>query len=764
MKRILASGVAVLALSACSAEYFVATDGNDVADGTRTAPFATVARGISAARGTPGPNVVTLLPGVHTLERTLELDARDSGLVLRADKPGTAVLTGGRRITDWKRDGNSFWCADLPEVKAGTWNFRALSVNGVLAPRACFPGGTNRFENLGDWSLPLLPALAGHWERKPTRAELVTMPYKASDLPDSLDFKSAELRLYHMWNETLSGVASNDLQRHIVYLSVPAAWPMGACGRRQYEVYNVREGMTAPGQWYLDRTRGKLVYWPKSGETPAKLVVEAPRLERLLVAKGDRKKRVDGLRLEGLVFQSTTPPMQGAGFGGGDMAGAIEMSFTTNCVLANVEVRAVGGSGVKMSSSARFRVSRCDVHDVGCRGVGVSGSDGVVEDTRICHVGRIYPCASVMGAYGDRIAIRRCELFDGPYSGIIGGGTDMLYEDNRIHRVMRVLHDGAAIYGNMVRGVMRGNVVHDIVPNGKGFGASAFYYDEGAVDCIIERNVAYGVARPVHNHITRNTQVRDNVFLSDGDMRISFQNSIGCAFARNTCVVRGKFEVSCPEAVPTWQDNRVFKSVGRDGERTEIGNAEPARLPLARQYALPAPRTDKAPVPDGEFAGGEWPGKWTTLGRDANRLFIGGATAFVRAAWDDRFLHVGVLATNFRTATFSDGAQWGVDDGIELLIAGKTFRAFLCGKTETEIPGVSAYAGRKKGWKPWDWAKPNIYEVSIPFTALGIEPKTGTQIPFNARVHNHEYGEERWFEAPCPFPDGTAPAPKLILK
>ena len=161
---------------------------------------------------------------------------------------GRTRIWGGRRLTGWRPDGDKFWSMDLPEVKDGTWNFRALVVDGVLAPRACFPGGTNRFDNLGTWNLPLLPGVAGHWPRPPTHAELVTMPYKAEDLPDTMDFRNAEIRLYHMWSESLSTVASNDLARHVVYLSQPAAWPMGACGRRQYEVYNTREGMTAPGQ------------------------------------------------------------------------------------------------------------------------------------------------------------------------------------------------------------------------------------------------------------------------------------------------------------------------------------------------------------------------------------------------------------------------------------------------------------------------------------------------------------------------------------
>ena len=92
--------------------------------------------------------------------------------------------------------------------------------------------------------------------------------------------------------------------------------------------------------------------------------------------------------------------------------------------------------------------------------------------------------------YGRKIHLYRNEIHDAPYSGIIGGGKDHLIEQNLIYRVMRELHDGAAIYGNMTNCIIRGNVVRDVVEIGKGFGASAYYLDEGARDCIIERNVA----------------------------------------------------------------------------------------------------------------------------------------------------------------------------------------------------------------------------------------------------------------------------------
>lgn len=731
------------AMAGNGAEFFVSPAGSDDAAGSAVAPFATVQRAVDEARKAGGTNTVTFRSGVYRLAQTLTLDGRDSWLTLRAEKPGAAVISGGEPMKGWRRDGDRFWCVDVPGVKDGSWRFRMLLVNGAMAPRACFPGGTNRFENLGDWKLPLLPALAGHWERKPTFGELVTMPYKPEDLPDTLDFRSAEIRLYHMWAQSQSSVASNDLSRHVLYLSRPAAWPMGACGRRKYEVLNVREGLTEPGQWQLDHVNGILTYWPKNGEDMSKLKVEAPRLEILMMVKGTKKKPVSGLRIEGLVLENTTPPMRNAGFGGANMSAAVEMDCVTDVALERVEIRNTGGSGLVMRNAGRCRIDDCDIHDVGARGVGLYGSDSRIERSRVCRVGRMFHSSSIAGVGGERITVRGCEMFDGPYSGIIGSGNGMLFEGNTIHHVMRVLHDGAAIYGNMSRTVIRGNVAHDITPNGKGFGASAYYYDEGATDSVVERNVAMGVATPVHNHMTRNIQVRDNMFVSDGDMTISFARSVGCSFERNTCVAGGKLKVTWPDAIVSWTGNRTFHR-RPDGERIEVDDGKPDFTPQKPQSPLRALRTDAPPMCDGEFAGGEWPGKWTAVNRDERRMLIGGPAAYVRAAWDATNLYVGVLMTNFRSARLTEGATWGVDDGVEVNVAGRRIRAYGNGTVDAAAVGkIAAHAGRKKGWKPWDGNKPLIYEFAVPFAALGVTPAKDVRMPFNVQVHCGEHNEDR---------------------
>ena len=726
------------------------------------APGAPIADAVAKARAAGGTNTVTLAAGDWFLEEPLVLDTRDSGLTVRGAGAGRTRIWGGRRLTGWRPDGDKFWSMDLPEVKDGTWNFRALVVDGVLAPRACFPGGTNRFDNLGTWNLPLLPGVAGHWPRPPTHAELVTMPYKAEDLPDTMDFRNAEIRLYHMWSESLSTVASNDLARHVVYLSQPAAWPMGACGRRQYEVYNTREGMTAPGQWYLDRTRGKVVYWPKPGQDMSKLLVVAPRLETVVRVAGSKKGPVRGLTLADFTVQAATPPDRRAGFGGGDLPPAVLLVETEKCAAERLEVCNVGGMGVRIGGIGT-RLAACDVHHIGARGVSAYGEGLLVVSNRICHVGVQYPSSCALGVGGKNVEVRRNEIYDSPYSGIIGGGTDMLYEENCIHHVMRVLHDGAAIYGNMTRGVMRGNVVHDIVPVGKGFGASAFYYDEGALDCVIERNVAYGVPRPIHEHMTRGTQVRDNTFIADGDMSISFQRSVDCTFERNTLVLGGKLNCTFPEGIRTWEGNRVFRGGSRsratDGgaDRLDIGEARPTARVQAPRRPFAVPRAETPPEPDGIFAPGEWPGRMQVLDYGADGFLIGGASAYLRAAWDDANLYVGVFVANFSSIKLSDGSEWGVDDGVEVCVAGKTWRAFACGRTTWDGAGaVKAYAGLRKGRKPWQ-PKNLVYEAVIPFAALGVRPEAGAKLQFNVRVRNNQYKEWRQWDA-----DGRTP--QLLLK
>jgi hypothetical protein len=752
-----------------AATFVVSPSGRDTQPGTAAQPLATLDAARDAARKAPaGPHRILVMPGDYFLAKPLELDARDSGLTIEAAPGKPATLYGGKLVTGWRRDGR-FWTADLPGVKEGTWDFRALIANGRMPPRARFPE-TETLLHQGTWNLPLLPAVSGFWERKPTREELTTMPYDAKDIPATLDVRNAEVRMYHMWDESLVGVERNDLARHALIFSSPAISPPGAFGIKKYVVFNTREGMTQPGQWYLDRSAGRLVYWPLPGEDMAQAKVIAPSMERIVRIAGNAKKPAEKITLRGLTLAATTPPLKPASFGAGAFDGALSLGAVRQCALEKLEIANVGGLGIAAERLTDCSIADCHVHHTGACGVRINGTRTEIAGNHIHHVGVYYPSAAASMLGGEALHIARNEIHDAPYSGVIGGGKDHLIEGNLIYRVMRELHDGAAIYGNLKHCVLRGNVVRDVVEFGKGFGASAYYLDEGACDCIIERNVAIGVPMPTHNHITRNTVVRNNVFIADKDMVISFQRSAECTFEGNTLFAPGKVVVRQPNGVKVWQGNVLFRNgLGQNGQAQAftIDDAMPASTPPGRRGdSAEAVRVAKAPALDGEITVEEWPGKIQSLSRDSSRQSAVGPPVFVKLTYDDRCLYVGVTVTMFEPAKISRGATWGQDDGAEICIAGRTpdgkpavfvVRGYAGGAVESVADaGAPAEAvarlgkavrycaktikgrpGNEKGWRG-EWA--------IPFDALGLKPAAGLKIPFNMGAYSSEHGQRNCWE------------------
>lgn len=131
------------------ADFFVAPGGSDAAPGTREQPFASLARARDAVRDRRAaqpnqPVTVLFRGGVYPVTETVVFTPADSGTesapVRYAAYPGEEpVLWGGRRIEGWKKEGNGLYSVELPEVKAGTWDFRQLFTNNRRLTRARTP-------------------------------------------------------------------------------------------------------------------------------------------------------------------------------------------------------------------------------------------------------------------------------------------------------------------------------------------------------------------------------------------------------------------------------------------------------------------------------------------------------------------------------------------------------------------------------------------------------------------------------------------------
>ena len=560
------------ALSSAEAEiFFVGPNGSDSWSGRLSGanaagtdgPFATLDAACRAARqlGTKRPRKVVVRAGQYFFDEPLVLSDKDSGLTIESAPGAKVVLYGGRKIGGWKKDGEKFYSIALPGVKQKKWDFRALVVNGRFCRRARLPKeGT--FAHLSSFDVPWMTSTGGGWKRKPTGEELTTLKYRSEDLGPWLDINNAEITVYHMWDESMVGLSAMDTESRTLTFAGPTGHPPGAFGVKKYVIWNVREGMTEPGQWYLDRTAGKLVYRPLDAEDMAEAVAFAPTIETIIWIEGSRGKPAENITIRGLTLSITTTPLRAGGFGAGRFAGALSVSSAQDCRFVGLEIVNVGGQGIK-ASGTRLRIERCHVHHTGACGIRCSGTAAVVGDNHIHDIGLTYPSAIAMQGGGRDCRIIHNEIHETPYTAVNCGGENNRIEGNLIYHAMQELHDGGGIYCFAGKGlVLRGNFIRDIIDTG-GYGASAYYLDERSEGCLVEGNLSFGVVRPSHNHMAKNNTIRNNVFVSDEDARFTFPRSSDYVFEKNVVYAKGKIVLDNPEGIRALENNILFSAQGK---------------------------------------------------------------------------------------------------------------------------------------------------------------------------------------------------------
>jgi hypothetical protein len=288
----------------------------------------------------------------------------------------------------------------------------------------------------------------------------------------------------------------------------------------------------------------------------------APTVESIIRLQGTKEAPVKDVTVQGLTLSVTNTPLRAGGFGASNFDGAVSASFAENCRLVGLTLVNVGGQAIKGRSTTALTVEGCDVHDIGACGIFVSGADTVIAGNLVHDIGVTYPSAIALWCNGQRARVSHNEVHDTPYTSIAAGGEDHQIESNLIYHAMKELHDGAGIYITFCKRItLRGNFIRDIVDTG-GYGASAYYLDEQAEDCVVESNLSLRVSRPSHNHMAKNNVIRNNVFVTTGDMTLTFPKSTGFTFERNVLSSAGKISLANPAAIATSAENFLFSATG----------------------------------------------------------------------------------------------------------------------------------------------------------------------------------------------------------
>lgn len=556
--------------------FYISPDGNDKNDGNEKYPWATLTGARDAIREIRKNNelkekeiVVILKPGIYRISETIQFSPIDSYTTYRAEEKGSAILDASEEISGFREEklnGKTVWTAQLPEVKAGRRYFRSLFVNGESRPRARLPkfspdkDGVKNLFRIGELRFPEKKKLFdGDNIFKPAVGDFKNW----ESLPD------AEIVILHYWIETRLGNPRYDEKSGWVTCSRRSVFnlyePHNSKLARYY-IDNLKEAMTEPGEWYLDRNEGKLFYIPKQGETLKNTKICAPLTKVFLKINGDAYhhgqvvhdilgvQHVENLKFEGLHFRNSDwyqPladflshdrqrleefPLGSAPQGATHVPGAIEMRWCKKCSITETKLENIGLTAIAIEEGCRnCEVSKSSISGIGAGGIRVGGCelDGPpanrtgyikISDNKITNIGRIFQQGvGILLTNAFNCNVNHNEISKTCYTGISCGWSwgyretisrNNLIENNLIYDIgQAVLSDMGGIYllGVQPGTVVRGNHIHHV--SSAEYGGWGIYPDEGSSHILIEGNWVHDIqGSPFRIHFSRELVVRDNVF------------------------------------------------------------------------------------------------------------------------------------------------------------------------------------------------------------------------------------------------------------
>ena len=398
-------------------EFYVSVEGDDMADGSISSPFATLPKAVDAVRalrssGNTEPATIYLREGCHLLDQTLVLgveDGRSSAaesapfeeygagpstgpahLTFAAYPGEEALISSGIPVTGWTilesppaelpaNATGKVWVADIPETLEKFYTLyddkgrlnRARDKGFVPTKPGDgktlhFPEGSlKNWENIEDVEIQI----------RPSRAWVINM------LPlESVDEKTGIAQTSVSATYGMSKLPQYLL--NIMGESVPSAW-----------VENVLEELDEPGEWVVNTQSRKIYLWP-SDPAPdgsprgilAPATSELIRIEGSIDYDGPEDLPVRGIAFSGLTFSHSD---RWAWINDEDRVGwgmqhdwdmfdrptaLLRLRGAEDCRVTDCSFTASGGSGIRLDLHAqRNRIENCEFAHLGEAGILLSG-------------------------------------------------------------------------------------------------------------------------------------------------------------------------------------------------------------------------------------------------------------------------------------------------------------------------------------------------------------------------------------------------------
>jgi len=459
---------------------YVSKMGNDANDGSVDAPFLTVSRAKEEVRklneDMTEDIVVNIAEGIYTLDETIEFSKHDSGkngynVIYKGEN---AILSGGNKIEGWQKYSDMLYCAPYNK----TDYVRNLYINGYPANRAKSKYRYVFEENYNiegsSYSVDGIKLKNVNFPEKlsnPEDIELVFMSEWLSDRIKVEDFFISD------------GYAVFEADRNMLN--------NGSRVRKGESFYieNAPELLDEPGEFYYDRNKQMIYYYPYENEDLADLEVYTENLEGLIKIDGESiTNKVENITFDGLTFRygawnfinemgmkasQSDSPVESFVNSKGEKGyfAQVDIKRANNIDITNCEFSCLGSSAIAMEEAvSNSSVTNTLIRDISGSGIKIGTPDHYAykEGKDICRNIEIsenvlrrtgselmhHPAISVY--YEKDIDIINNTILDTPYTGISAGWgwensqsyamSDVHINYNHIENVLINLGDGGFIY------------------------------------------------------------------------------------------------------------------------------------------------------------------------------------------------------------------------------------------------------------------------------------------------------------------------------
>ena len=352
---------------------FVSTNGSDDNPGTESRPLRTfhAAQGNVALlkRSTRGSITVFFRSGTYHLPEPIVFGPEDSGEhqapIVYTSYPGEhAILSGGNRIHPaWTpyRDG-ILQTSVPPETDTDQ-----LFVNGQRQILARYPNYDPHAKYLNGW------------------AEDAISPERAKRWADPRGGYIHALHEY-LWGSLHYEITGKDANGNLTYVG---GWQSNrpAPMHKQYRfVENIFEELDAPGEWFLDKKKHILYFYPPPGLDMKSAVVEVVRLKHLVEFRGTAQSPVQWVGLRNFTFRhtkrtfmETREPLLRSDWRI-YRGGALFLNNTEDCHAKECFFDQPGGNCIFVSNyNLRFQAERCHLAEAGANGIAFVGDPAAVR-------------------------------------------------------------------------------------------------------------------------------------------------------------------------------------------------------------------------------------------------------------------------------------------------------------------------------------------------------------------------------------------------